>query len=326
MDWMTTFSLDTVRTEHWVQLGGEVGQHRGDVVHDGRGRPVRGPGRCPQQVLAGVWGARGGVSVRGRRREGVILVTLPHQVRLPLILGKRLLGIGLQSDGAESLVGEGHVEVTADIVTHHGHIARCHAGGHGVPARGQRLHGGGGPGQGPGARHLVAAEYLEILVPVPGQSPSRGVVWMIMNLHISRHWVLLVHLVLKGWELLPNRTWWLWYLLGAWMVLCCTMNTKSRILLRGGRLESRECLVEIMIQWLHRGGHVWIRVDIGLARLSVLTRIDLWWWMTTEAQLRVLGEEETIGRGLAPAYEYKWLPLECRSSSRLKSSGSASGL
>ena len=127
------------------------------------------------------------MSVRGRRREGVILVTIPHQVLLPLILGIRLLGIGLQSDCAESLVGEGHVEVTADIVTHHGHIARCHAGGHGVPARGQRLHGGGGPGQGPGARHLVAAEYLEILVPLPGQGPSRGVVWMIMNLHISRH-------------------------------------------------------------------------------------------------------------------------------------------
>ena len=70
---------------------------------------------------------------------------------LPLILCKRLLGIGLQSDCSESLVGEGHVEVTADIVTDHGHVTRCQAGGHGVSARGQRLHGGCGPGQGPSA-------------------------------------------------------------------------------------------------------------------------------------------------------------------------------
>ena len=141
------------------------------------------------------------------------MLTVSADVLLPLVLCKRLLGIGLQSDCAESLVGEGHVEVTADIVTDHGHIApRGHAGahrGHGVPARGQRLHGGRGSRQGPRAGHLMAAEYLEIVVPVPGQGPGRGVVvnvWMIMNLHTGCHRVLLVHLVLKGWELLPNRT------------------------------------------------------------------------------------------------------------------------
>ena len=75
------------------------------------------------------------------------MMIIISDVLLPLVLSKRLLGIGLQSDCAEPLIGEGHVVVTAHIVTDHGHIARCHR----VPGWGQRLHGGRGPWQCPGA-------------------------------------------------------------------------------------------------------------------------------------------------------------------------------
>ena len=105
--------------------------------------------------------------------------------------------------------------VTAHVVADHGDVPGHGGGqrGHGVPTRAQRLDGGRGSGQRARAGDLVAAEYLELLVPGPGQRAGGAAAAcviherVIVNLHICCR-VLLVrdHLVVERWELLPNRT------------------------------------------------------------------------------------------------------------------------